>query len=673
MKIPKYTSTTRMGTEPGNVSLQIQQDPNASSLGARSQIGFGQSVTELGKQVFTLGARLQEIKNNTEASRINNEYTKAVAEIDSFVPQAPFGFDVEMWAKTEKAKVKNALLKGQAYQVNYPVGSIRDPQDGYSGNVYNMVSDGSGGSIPNAIVKNNAVKKAVATSFAQTDVKSEVAIQGALATKLYNEKIALKDETVENLEEAFINTMDMDYYYDLFGSEEVKDENGNILVAGRNGIFMDSLELYNNDEGLRGMFTDREESQGRIADALVTKLDTSIRLSAMNYDDPADFKKAYEGIEDLRKSLEQKAPDGSYPFLPDVKGLKRQELINKLITAQGESTKKIADVLENESAIFEKTRSNTSNKKVLTYTKEFEPFMENSSIFDPSNEDAKDLRAKFDLLDNQIRQDYNDAFLTKEHKDDLLDIHQRIRSGDIIPSSIVSLTNAQELITSAFDEEDLRIVKEKIGGNIDLNGKDRLTLFKQIDNLILNTPSAQFQKELVGRLKGFTGFDLGIDMMGMPNGDKLTSGLIVNSFIERTNEDLITGKSIEKKDMIQAYNEAVESFVQANKNSLNSLLLLADDETMTMNPYSAFALSRETMTKLSSIAGNDNNLKYPDINTGSGMIDAYKTHKDALFVDMKTSIEGSELSNEDKEAEYRKLNNLKFLIKNSSMEDFTIQ
>ena len=55
-----------MGTEPGSINLQIQQDPNASSLGARSQIGFGQNVAQLGQQVFTLGAKLQEIKNNTE-------------------------------------------------------------------------------------------------------------------------------------------------------------------------------------------------------------------------------------------------------------------------------------------------------------------------------------------------------------------------------------------------------------------------------------------------------------------------------------------------------------------------------------------------------------------------------------------------------------------------------
>ena len=52
MKIPKYTSQTRMGTEPGNVNLQIQQNPGASSLGNKSRAGFGQNVPQLGQQVF---------------------------------------------------------------------------------------------------------------------------------------------------------------------------------------------------------------------------------------------------------------------------------------------------------------------------------------------------------------------------------------------------------------------------------------------------------------------------------------------------------------------------------------------------------------------------------------------------------------------------------------------
>jgi|TARA_B100001094_G_scaffold331980_1_gene402237 hypothetical protein len=659
-----------MGTEPGNVNLQIQQNPGASSLGNKARAGFGQNVAQLGQQVFGLGAKLQEIKNNTEASRINNEYVKATSEIDSFVPQSPFGFDVDMWAKSEKAKVKNALLKGQSYQVNYPVGSIRDPQEGYSGNVYNMVSDGSGGSIPNAIVKNNAVKRTVGAGFAQTDVKSEVTIQGALATKLYNEKIALKDETVENLEEAFINTMDMDYYYDLFGSEEIKDENGNVLVAGRNGIFADSLSLYNNDDGLRGMFTDREESMGRIADALVTKLDTSIRISAMNYEHPADFDKASQGIDNLRKSLEQKAPDGSYPFLPDVKGPKRQELINKLVTAQGEATKKIADQLDNESTIFKKRRENTSNRKVLTYQSELEAYMEDASIFDPSNEEASDLRMKFDMLDNSIRNDYINGDLTKEHKDDLLTLHAKIRSGDVIPSSIVSLTDAEDVISKSFDVEDLRLAKTKIG-NLDINGKDSLALRKRIDSLIKKSPSAIYQSELITRLKNMTGANLSVNMTGMPNGDKLTTALIINAFTSRTNENLTTGKSVERAQMLKIYEEAIGDFINANRNSLNALMSSSDSEIPSMNPYTAFLPSREVFTGLGGVKIKDSiELKYPDINSAEGMVNAYKTHKETLFTDMNDAIEKTNLTADEKNLEYEKVKKIKFLIINSTRETF---
>lgn len=670
MKIPKYTSQTRMGTEPGNVNLQIQQNPGASSLGNKSRAGFGQNVAQLGQQVFGLGAKLQEMKNNTEASRINNEYTKATSEIDSFIPQSPFGFDSANWAKTEKMKLKNALLRGQAYEISYPVGSSRDLQGGYSGNVYNVVSDGSGGTIPNAIVKNKAVKRLTATNFGLTDVKSEIAINASIATKLFNEQVALKDETVEALEESFINTMDMDYYYNLFGAEEVRNEKGEIVVAGRNGIFADSLNLYPEGDGLQGMFTDREESQGRIADALVTKLDTSIRISAMNYEHPADFNKASQGIDNLRKSLEDKNEDGSYNFLPDVKGIKRQELINKLVTAQGEATKKVADQLDNESTIFEKTRENTSNKKVLTYQGELEAYMEDASIFDPSNEEASDLRTKFDMLDNSIRNDYINGDLTKEDKDDLLALHAKIRSGDVIPSSIVSLTDAENVISESFDVEDLRLAKTKIG-NLDINGKDSLALRKRIDSLINKSPSAMFQSELINRLKNMTGANLSVNMTGMPNGDKLTTALIINAFTSRTNEDLKSGKSVERADMLKIFEEAVGDFINANRNSLNALMLSSDSESPSMNPYSAFLPSRPVFTGLGGIKIKDTNeLKYPDITSAEGMVNAYKTHKETLFTDMKDAIEGTNLTADEKNLEYEKVKKIKFLIVNSSRETF---
>jgi hypothetical protein len=670
MKIPKYTSTTRAGTEPGSVNLQIQQNPGASSLGAKARAGFGQNVAQLGQQVFSLGTQLQELKNNTEASRINNEYTIATSEIDGFIPQAPFGFDAATWAKTEKAKLKNSLLRGQQYQVSYPVGSSRDPQGGYSGNTYNVVSDGSGGSIPNAIVKNKAVKKLTATNFALTDVKSEVSINGSLATKLFNEQITLKDETVEALEEGFINTMDMDYYYNLFGSEEVKNEKGEIVVAGRNGIFADSLNLYPEGDGLQGMFTDREESQGRIADALVTKLDTSIRISAMNYEDPADFNKASKGIDNLRQSLEDKNEDGSYNFLPDVKGIKRQELINTLVKAQGEATKKIADQLDNESTIFNKTRENTSNKKVLSYQTILEPFIENSDIFDPSNEGASDLRTTFEAIDNNVRNDYNLGLLTKEHRDDLLSLHAKIKSGDAVPSSIAALTDAEITISNSFDVEDLNLAKTSIG-NLDINAADSLILRKRIDSLIKKSPSAIYQSDLISRLKVITGSNLSVSMTGMPNGDKLTTAFIINDFTSRTNEDLTLGKSVEKDQMLKIYEEAVGDFVSANRNALNILLTSADSENPSMNPYSAFLPSSLVFKNLGTKKINGSaELKYPDLESGEGVLNAYNAHKDTFFSDMKDAIEGAELSADEKNTEYEKVKKIRFLIINSNRETF---
>ena len=123
--------------------------------------------------------------------------------------------------------------------------------------------------------------------------------------------------------------------------------------------------------------------------------------------------------------------------------------------------------------------------------------------------------------------------------------------------------------------------------------------------------------------------------------------------------------------MLKIYEEAIGDFIGANRNSLNVLLETSDEESLTMNPYSAFLPSRQVFTGLGGVKIKDSaELKYPATNTAQGMINAYKTHKEALFTDMNDAIEGTNLTADEKNLEYEKVKKIKFLIVNSSRETF---
>ena len=673
MKIPKYTSTTRMGTEPGSINLQIQQDPNASSLGARSQIGFGQNVAQLGQQVFTLGAKLQEIKNNTEASRINNEYTKATAEINSFVPYAPPGFDVNAWSLTEKAKLKNALLRGQSYEVSYPVGSTSDPNNtGKLGNVYNVVDDGAGNLIPNAIVKNNAVKKAVATNFALTDTKNSVELQGMLAKKLFNEQVTILEETQENLEEAFING-DINALYDLFGSEEVLNENGDVVVAQRNGLFADKLAngFYGTEDGLKLYTEELEQSQINIADALVLNASTTLLESSNNIEDRKTFNLAKKNMLELYRSFEDKTEDGQYTFLPHIKGVKRQQILKDIYTDVNDANKKVADNIKNATAIEKAQLEELDFKNVTKFYGMLEPFMDiKSSALNPNNDDpdAQTLQTTFNNIDNKIRQARKNNELTKESEKFLLGIWNSIQQGDVQPSNIDSLIRAEELVSTAFDVEDLRENLKTIQ-SLSLNPKDTLAFIKRVNGLIEKSPSAKLQDRLIGEIKSITAGSPDINMSSMPDADRLTSAVIIKNFVDATSEALDTGMSVERGRMLELYDEAIADFIKANSNTLEKFFLTTsgvNQEIPIQNPFSATLPDLETIRLTGLVKGPDGNLKYANVNllSGVGIKQAYEQFGDTLFSDMRLQVEQN-TKDIDKDSMYTKIDTLEFLVRNS--------
>ena len=282
MKIPTFEAQTRLTGEVGNSPLSIQANPGAMSQGAVAQANFGNQVSQLGGQVFEMGKQLQEIKNTSDAQRIELEYKKIDNEITARASLLPDNIDVQEWAKTEKAKAQLSLTQGMSYTLK----SLGGGED----LVFN-VSEETGEAYP--IVKNSAVKSTVKSNFSLQDNLSNSSLTKIAVTRYTNRLTKEFDTKKEILIEDAV--LQFDTPNGAVAIEKLFGENGLFDQKNNAGIYTDPSD----------MLKDMRETQTEIADLVAEDMIHQLK----QVDDPDSNLALEESLSDFSDDLFEQDPE----------------------------------------------------------------------------------------------------------------------------------------------------------------------------------------------------------------------------------------------------------------------------------------------------------------------------------------------------------------------------
>jgi len=325
MKVPTFKSQTQPGDEPANIMLGIQANPSAMSQGAVAKANFGNQVTRAGSAVFDLGVQIQELKNTTEATRIQTEYKKG----SSLILERSKLFEVkdqEEFVRTERNKLRTSLLNGITYTLK--------GQDGSEDYVFNVSPDTKSA---NAIVKNNAVKRTVNSYISQQDALDDVDLHKIQITALTNNLIHDFDQRQKALVNTIIQNFDTasgqvarNELYGTPATQAVFDGQGNTIVNAQPAVLgiigeMERAGLFTSEAD---KFKKLQEIDTQVSHGMALNLERRIREA----ESPKLKNEILEQLDDYQKFLSQEDPvnEGQYLNFPHLNTDTRLKLINQL-------------------------------------------------------------------------------------------------------------------------------------------------------------------------------------------------------------------------------------------------------------------------------------------------------------------------------------------------------
>ena len=645
-----YKSQTQATGEPGNIQFGIRQNPSLASAGSIAQANFGNTVQQVGNQMGQIAIKVQEIKNATEVSRIKNEYTKINSEISNFVPHAPHFFDVATWAEKERRKAKIALLKGQPYSVTYPVGSIGD-MDENEGQIYNMQTDDK----PYGIVTNSAVLKTLNSELTGIDVLQSNEIQGAYATKAYNDLIAETEKEITDLTYK-ASKGDEIAMARLFGSEEVKNENGEVIIPEQPGILTEKLQTIGyGDKGYQGYLDQQQEVAKNIVEYQI--IDVKKALISSTVDDEAFQNAENISLEYIGNLLEKE--DGEYTFLPHLPKHFRQEKILELETALNSARKEKVAMDSSRLSLEKKQRDSKNVEMQNTFYQQIGDFAKEFKVtLDPGQ--SKALLAKatqmITAIDNAVSENDFDGKMGEALKTEI----RNILSGETIvdiPSVTMIIENA---LINADDREDyLEIIKDVNGYVINGYLNSGQEYLKTIRSAMAETPANKRQKEYASQLRNLTNKppEFNIGPSTGPQADSLLQSVILHNFRKATNEDL-DGTQASAEEMAKIFEQSVQDYYQANRRILEMSFQVQEGGAFPgANPYVV-----PNTTVISLIKGKEG-FESLDLDSATGWLQAHKmglTKQNVI-----NTITASNLSSGQKELELKKLDTLFLLLRNA--------
>ena len=325
MKVPTFKSQTQPGDEPANIMLGIQANPSAMSQGAVAKANFGNQVTRTGSAVFDLGVQIQELKNTTEATRIQTEYKKG----SSLILERSKLFEVkdqEEFVRTERNKLRTSLLNGITYTLK--------GQDGSEDYVFNVSPDTGSA---NAIVKNNAVKRTVNSYISQQDALDDVDLHKIQITALTNNLIHDFDQRQKALVNTVIQNFDTasgqvarNELYGTPATQAVVDGQGNTIVNAQPAVLgiigeMERAGLFTSEAD---KFKKLQEIDTQVSHGMALNLERRIREA----ESPKLKNEILGQLDDFQKFLSQEDPvnEGQYLNFPHLNTDTRLKLINQL-------------------------------------------------------------------------------------------------------------------------------------------------------------------------------------------------------------------------------------------------------------------------------------------------------------------------------------------------------
>ena len=314
MKIPTFKAQTQLSGEVGNTNFSIQANPQALSQGAMAQANFGNQVSQFGGQVFEMGKQLQEIKNTSDAQRIENEYKKISVHIQKRAELLNGETDVTAWVKTEREKARLALLSGATYTLESLHGQDGDQI------VFNAKADGSA----NDIVKNNSVKTTANLSFDNIDLLGDPNVQKISAIQYTNNLTASfqarEDGLISDLIENHDTAEGAIAYDAIFGPDGLIDQKR-------------KANLYKN---YADQYEDVQTLTNLISEGILNNM-----TAGLAQNENSDNEEVLQNqIKDYADRLNEKGPNGSYKLFPNMTKTLRDELIKKSYDAVYENIKK---------------------------------------------------------------------------------------------------------------------------------------------------------------------------------------------------------------------------------------------------------------------------------------------------------------------------------------------
>jgi len=645
-----YKSQTQATGEPGNIQFGIRQNPSLASAGSIAQANFGNTVQQVGNQMGQIAIKVQEIKNATEVSRVKNEYTKINSEISNFVPHAPHFFDVATWAEKERRKAKIALLKGQPYSVNYPVGSIGD-MDEKESQLYNMQTEDK----PYGIVSNSAVLKTLNAELTGIDVLQSNEIQGAYATKSYNDLIAETEKEITVLTYK-ASQGDEIAMARLFGSEEVLNENGEVIIPEQPGILTEKLQTIGyGDKGYQGYLDQQQEVAKNIVDYQIIGVKKALISSSV--DDEAFQNAENTSLEYIGNLLEKE--NGEYTYLPHLPKHFREEKILEIETALNSARKEKVAMDSSKLSLEKKQRDRANVETQNSFYEQISDFSEKYKVtIDPKQSASllQEATTMISLIDTAVEDNDFDGKMAEALKTEIRNVLSGKTIVDI-PGVTMILENA---LIEADDREDyLEIIKDVnsyvVSGYLN-SGAEYL---KTIRSAMAETPANKRQNTYASQLRNLTNkppeFNLGPNVG--PQADALLQSVILHNFRKATNEQL-DGTQANPEEMQKIFDQSVQDYYRANRTILQmSFQVQVDGGIPGADPY---VIPNATITNLIKSKEGFENL---DLDSANGWIEAHRSGLTKQSV--INTITASNLSSGQKELELKKLDTLFLLLRNA--------
>jgi len=530
MKIPTFEAQTRLTGEVGNSPLSIQANPGAMSQGAVAQANFGNQVSQLGGQVFEMGKQLQEIKNTSDAQRIELEYKKIDNEITARASLLPDNIDVQEWAKTEKAKAQLSLTQGMSYTLK----SLGGGED----LVFN-VSEETGEAYP--IVKNSAVKSTVKSNFSLQDNLSNSSLTKIAVTRYTNRLTKEFDTKKEILIEDAV--LQFDTPNGAVAIEKLFGENGLFDQKNNAGIYTDPSD----------MLKDMRETQTEIADLVAEDMIHQLK----QVDDPDSNLALEESLSDFSDDLFEQDPETeAFVNFPLMSLDQRSALRDKI------DTNIIANMKTNNSlSESEYKRRKREKEKVQddNYSQFKDEIVNGYMSFDEGRLDIAWADKKID--DTQYKA--------------LGTALKNLKTGNNNVTSSVNQVSFINEFDSALDINDLIKLKKRnhfalVSGeinNTDWNNRDKL-LKSAIDND--DTLYGETVKRFATKLRSIVN-PFGDDFAGFDSlDDKARVSIMMNSFYDSVaKDDSNVYPNIEQIEI--AFNNARDGFHQTLSQEISNM------------------------------------------------------------------------------------------------------